>query len=435
MKKVRIYITSLLIASLLVTSCKHDNHEGHNHDAAGNHIENTTVKEAHDSHEGHDHGTETKDDAHKGHDHEAVNKEGHDDHAHEEEVKLTQKQIDILYSKIGRVIKQNMSGYIEVNGKLGVPPQNEAVVTSVLGANINSIKAIEGDKVNKGQVLAYISHPTIITMQTDYLQTYNKLTFLEQDFNRQKKLYEANVGSGRDYQLAQSAYSSAKGLAKGLESQLALLGVSAKSVRNGNISQVAPVRSPINGFIEKVEIKSGQYVQPQTPLFEVVNTEHIHADLMVFEKDISKVENGQTVQFTIESIGSKELTAKIYSVGKSFEEGPKALHVHAEIENKDKNLIPGMYVNARILTDDSLEQALPEDAIFQEGEQYFVFTAEKEDDGSWGFAPKEVLVKNTSNGFTAFDFVAPLEKETLVAQSGAYYLMAELKKSEAEHTH
>jgi len=421
MKKGIIYLTSVLIAILLLSSCKHDTSDGHKHDAEGNHLETPTVKKADDPHTGHDHGT--------------LKKEASDEHGHEEEVKLTQKQVDILEIKIDKLSEKNLGGFIEVNGKLGVPPQNEAVVTSILGANISSIKAIEGDKVKKGQTLAYISHPSIITMQTDYLQTYNKLTFLEQDFNRQKKLYDANVGSGRDYQLAQSAFSSAKGLANGLASQLSLLGISAKNVRNGKISQVAPIRSPINGFIEKVEIKSGQYVQPQTPLFEVVNTEHIHADLMVFEKDINKVENGQTVQFTIESLGNKELTAKIYSVGKSFEEGPKALHVHAEIENKNKNLIPGMYVKARIITKNTLTQALPEDAIFQEGEQHFVFTAKKEDDGSWGFAPKEVFVKNTSGGFTAFDFVKPIEKGVLVAQSGAYYLMAELKKSEAEHTH
>ena len=421
MKKRTIYITSVLIVLVLLSSCKHDISDGHKHDVEGNDIEESAVNNQHKESDGHDHGAEKK--------------EASDEHGHDEEVKLTQKQIDVLGIKIDQLSKQNLGGFIEVNGKLGVPPQNEAIVTSILGANISSIKAIEGDKVKKGQTLAYISHPSIITMQTDYLQTYNKLTFLEQDYNRQKKLYEANVGSGRDYQLAQSAFSSAKGLAKGLASQLSLLGISAKSVRNGNISQVAPIRSPIDGFIEKVEIKSGQYVLPQTPLFEVVNTEHIHADLMVFEKDVNKVKNGQTVQFTIESLGNKELTAKIYSVGKSFEEGPKALHVHAEIENKDKNLIPGMYVKARIITENTLAQALPEDAIFQEGEQYFVFAAEKEDDGSWGFIPKEVLVKNTRSGFTAFDFVNPIEKGTLVAQSGAYYLMAELKKSEAEHTH
>lgn len=410
MKKFNIYITIILIASVAFTSCKNQSEaEGHQHDASGNHITPTTTPNKPDNTEAHE--------------------------EHEEEVILTQAQVDVLNIKIDTLIKRNMSGFIQVNGQLGVPPQNEAVVTSTLGANISSIKTIEGEKVRKGQILAYISHPEIITIQTDYLQTYNRLIFLEQDYNRQKKLYDSQVGSGRDFQKAQSEFSSAKGLAKGFESQLRLLGLSPESIRRGNISQVAPIKSPIDGFIEKVKIKSGQYVQPQTPMFEIVNTEHIHADLMVFEKDVNKVKNGQLVKFSIEALGNKEMTAKIYSVGKSFEEGPKALHIHAEIENKDKNLIPGMYVSARIITEDKLEQALPEDAVFQEGEIFYVFTAEKEADGSWGFLPQKVVVKSTSNGFMSFDFIENLDENTLVAQGGAYYLMAEMKKSEAEHSH
>lgn len=409
MKKINLYSIAILILSLTFTGCKDQKEtDGHQHDTEGNYIE--TEKQEVD-----------------------LEKETLDEH--DEELRLTQEQVDILDIKVDTLVKRNMGGFIQVNGQLGVPPQNEAIVTSILGANISSIKAIEGDQVSKGQVLAYISHPNIITMQTDYLQTYNQLVFLEQDYNRQKKLYEAEVGSGRDFQQAQSAYSSAKGLAKGYESQLRLLGLSPANVKAGNIANEAPIRSPIEGFIEMVRIKTGQYVEPQTSMFEVVNTEHIHVDLMVFEKDVSKVENGQIVKFNIEAFGNTELTAKIYSVGKSFEEGPKALHVHAEIENKDKNLIPGMYVSARILTDENLEQVLKEDAIFQEGEKFYVFTAEKEDNGSWGFSPKEVIVKYTSNGYVAFDFIEKMEANTLVAKSGAYYLMAELKKSEAEHSH
>ncbi|WP_271783767.1 efflux RND transporter periplasmic adaptor subunit [Aquimarina algiphila] len=350
-------------------------------------------------------------------------------------VLLNQEQVDILGIKIDTLIRRNMNGYVQVNGTLGVPPQNEAIVTSVLGANISNIKVIEGDKVSKGQVLTYISHPDIIGMQTDYLQAYNKLVFLEQDYNRQKKLYDEQVGSGRDYQQAKSIFSSTKGLVKGYESQLRLLGLSSKNIREGNISQVALIKSPIDGFIEKVKVKSGQYVEPQTPLFEIVNTDHIHADLMVFEKDISKVKNGQLVKINIEALGNTEMTAKIYSVGKSFEEGPKALHVHAEIENKNKNLIQGMYVTARIITENTLEQALPEGAIIQENETFYVFVAEKKDNNSWNFVPKEVIVKSTSNGFTIFDFKEKTSKGIRLAQSGSYYLMAEMKKSEAGHSH
>ncbi|WP_205410252.1 efflux RND transporter periplasmic adaptor subunit [Aquimarina longa] len=400
--KITIYIAIVFLTLNSLTSCKNQNK------VDGNNIEKNVVAENVVS----------------------KNKE-----AHKEELTLTQKQIDILNIKIEPLSKRTMSGFIEVNGKLGVPPQNEAVVNTTLGANISSIKVVEGDLVKKGQVLVYISHPDIIKLQTDYLQTYNQLTFLEQDYNRQKKLYDAKVGSGRDYQLAKSVFSSAKGLAIGYENQLQLLGLSYTNIRSGNISKVAPVISPIDGFIEKVQIKSGQYVQPQTSLFEVVNTEHIHADLMVFEKDISNVKNGQLVKFNVETLGDQEMTAKIYAVGKSFEEGPKALHVHAEIENKNKNLIPGMYVNARIITEGVLQQALPEDAIFQDRKTSYVFTAEKEKNDTWGFTPKEVVIKSTSNGFISFDFIEKIEENIMVAQGGAYYLMAEMKKNETEHSH
>ena len=47
-------------------------------------------------------------------------------------------------------------------GNLEVPPQNEATVTAIVGSNVTLIKVIEGDKVSKGQVLAYLSHPNLI---------------------------------------------------------------------------------------------------------------------------------------------------------------------------------------------------------------------------------------------------------------------------------
>ena len=129
------------------------------------------------------------------------------------------------------------------------------------------------------------------------------------------------------------------------------------------------------------------------------------------------------------------MTATIYSVGKSFEEGPKALHIHAEIENKDKNLIPGMYVNARIIIEENLEQALPEGGIYQENETFFVFTAKKEGDDTWAFTPEKVIVISTSDEYISFEFIEEIQEDILLAQGGAYYLMAEMKKGEAEHSH
>lgn len=364
--------------------------------------------------------------------------EKHDDEEeehHDEPLFLTSEQLKILDIDTGKIPVRNMNGFIKVNGKISVPPQNEAVITTSIGANIVSIEVIEGQQVKKGDVLAYISHPDLIQLQTDYLKMYNQLSFLEQDFLRQEKLYNAKVGSGRDYQQAKANYNSAKGLVKGLEGQLLLLGLNASYINKGEIYTKAPLKSTIDGFIEKVGVKTGQFVQPQKELFEIVNTDHIHADLMVFEKDISKVKNGQKVKFLIKSVGNKEFEGHIISVGKSIEDGPKAMHVHAEIDGHFDNLILGMYVNARIIFKEKKEQALPLEAFFRDGDRLFVFSVSKETEKGVEFEPLEVLEKENVHGYISFIFKKKQNDTIAVAKSGAYYLMSELKKSEAEHHH
>lgn len=355
-----------------------------------------------------------------------------------EEVMLTAKQFDALQMEIDTLQMRNMSGYVQANGQLEVPPQNEATITTVVGANVVSIEVIEGDKVNKGgQTVAYLSHPpNIIEKQTDYLNAFSNSQFLKKEYERQKTLYDAGVGSGANFQKAEAEYQASRSMVKGLEAQLQQLSISAPGVRNGTIYQRVSLRSPIEGFVQKVEIKTGQYVEPQTDLMEIVDTHDVHADLMVFEKDVHKVKEGQKVVFNVQSIPGKELTAEIYSVGKTFEQNPKAIHVHAEIENKEGNLIPGMYIQGgRIQTENTQTKAMPEAAIAADGERFFVFSAEKEGD-DWSFKPIEITKGTHDGDWIAIDFLSEQEPNTQYAYNNAYYLMAELKKGEAEeHGH
>ena len=273
---------------------------------------------------------------------------------------IPQQKFEVMGLKVDSLPTKNLTGIVEANGQLEVPPQNEAAITAIIGANVTSIKVIEGDKVSKGSILGYLSHPDLIKLQTDYSNAYNRMNFLEKEYNRQKRLYEAEVASGRKFQETESEYNSMKGMVNGLESQLGLLRLNLDRLKNGNMYNQVPVVSPINGYVEKVNIKVGQFVQQQTEMFEIVNTEHVHADLMVFEKDISKIKEGQTMDLNIEALPDLNLSAKIHSVGKTFEQNPKAVHIHAEILNKQGNLFPGMYLTAKIGTSENKVTALPE---------------------------------------------------------------------------
>ncbi len=349
------------------------------------------------------------------------------------ELHLSDLKFESLGIKIDTLPIRSLSGVVEANGQLEVLPQHEATVTAILGANVTSIKVIEGDQVSRGQVLAYISHPNLTRLQTDYIRAYSQLQFLEKENQRQKRLYEEEVGSGKTYQQIQADYQAMKGEVKGYEAQLKQLSLNVEKIRSGEIYGYVPVVSPIHGFIQKVKVQIGQYVDPQTKMFMIVNTDHIHADLMVFEKDIYKVKVGQKVSFTVESVPGNTLTAKIYSVGKQFEQNPKAVHVHAEIDQKEDFLIPGMYINGKIRTGDNQVKALPESAIIEEEAKAYIFMAEAhEEDGKteWAFKAIEVRTGITEDGWVEIKLLEPLPEGTKVAWNNAYYLISEMKKGE-----
>lgn len=367
---------------------------------------------------------------------------GSDDHGHEkehaEEVHLSRTQFEALGLKVDTIPSRNMAGSVEATGQLEVPPQNEATVTAMIGANVQDIMVIEGDPVREGQPLAYLTHPDLIQLQTDYLENTQRLEYVEQEYNRQKKLYEEEVGSGKTFQQTKSEYGSLKATVNGLKHQLSMLGIDVSKMQEGELYDRIPVRSPIDGFIKKVAIKLGQFVEPQTELFEVINNHHIHADLMVFEKDVHKVKEGQKVMFTVQSLPGEELAAEIYAVGKSFEQDPKAVHIHAEIENKRGLLLPGMYVKGRILLDEQNTLALPEEAIVREDDKYFVFMvteAPSDPSGEWHFEPMEVYPGTQDNGWIAIRLLYPNATKRQFAWNSAYYLLAEMKKGEGGHGH
>jgi cobalt-zinc-cadmium efflux system membrane fusion protein len=367
--------------------------------------------------------------------HQTNDSEEHEIHPHEEGVvHLSELQFESLGMKLDTLPMRQMKGYIQSNGQLILPPQSEASITAVVGANIKSIKVIEGDKVSKGQVVAYVRHPDIISLQTVFVKKQSDLEYAEQEYQRRKKLFEENVSSGKEFQKVKSEYLGLKADVSGMEKQLELLGLPASKIKEGEIFTNVPLRSPIPGYIRKVNVRLGQYVEPNQKLIEVVNNDHIHGHFLVYEKDIMKVRKGQKVMFTVESIPDREFEAEVFSVGKVFESGPKAIELHAEINNEDGRLISGMYVRGRIIVNEELSMALPEEAVVREGNRSYIFKAHKEAD-EWEFKALEVREGVRSDAWTEIKLMKKAESKSLFAWNNAYYLFSEWKKEEAGHDH
>lgn len=373
-------------------------------------------------------------------------KDPHADHAHDEVadaahphdddvLEIDKKVFESMNIKFDSLIRRNLSEAVYATGHLRLPPNNEATVTAMVGANIRDIKVIEGDKVAKGQTLVIMHHPNLVELQTNFIELASELEYLETEYERQKKLFDLDANSGKSFQKVKSEYLSKSARYKGEKKKLQMLGISTDNVLKGEITENIAIKSPIPGFVTKVAVRNGQYINPNDEILSIVNNDHIHADLMIFEKDAMKVKKGQKVRFSTEYIPDRELNAEIYSVGKVFEENPKAVHIHAEIKDNKEGLIPGIYIKGTILIDSSKVNALPESALVRDGKDFYAFVYEGKDDDHVQLRRVKVITGLIKDGWVEVKSILSNDKVMKIAQTQAYFLQAEMDKGSVGHSH
>ena len=111
-------------------------------------------------------------------------------------------------------------------------------------------------------------------------------------------------------------------------------------------------------------------------------------------------------------------------------------HVHADVNNEDKELLPGMYVEGRIIQDQKMAFAVPEDAIIKEGEQSFIFILDvngEKEENKMKFKMIPVNVGITDLGYVEINLPTEIGQDVKVVTKGAYTLSSEMIKGELGH--
>jgi cobalt-zinc-cadmium efflux system membrane fusion protein len=357
-----------------------------------------------------------------------------DSHADEEEggeeVELTKVQIKKIGLKYGSFENRNLQSTLKVNGLLELPPQNKANVSSMAAGKVTKINVKPGQYVRKGATLATIQNPDFIIWQQEYLEVEGELMFLEKEFVRQMDLVKKEIApqSGLDKITSERAIAKAK--LQGLRSRMKVLGLPIPTSGGSDLRTFMNVLSPLNGFIREIKINTGIYVDPQHDLFEIVDNHHLHIDFMVFEKDLPYVKKGQLISFSLQSQPKNVMQAKIFAIGKSIDESNRSISVHAEIVEDKTELIPGMYVEGRIILEDRKVPSLPEEAVALDNGLYYIFVKEEEHDDEVHFEKIPVLKGVSDFGFFEITPLKKLAASDKIVIDGAYFLMAQSKKGD-----
>ena len=296
------------------------------------------------------------------------------------QITFTKDQYNLAEIETGAIEMRNLSNIIKLNGTIDVEPESMASVSAPLGGYLKTAGRLPGEAIKKGQVLATIENPEFIQIQQGYLESLSRLQFLEEEFNRQKKLREEDINSAKTFQQVSSDYKITQGRVKAYEQQLALAGIRRSSVQNGNITRTANLYAPISGFIKASNVNIGDYVSPQDVLFELVDLNDIHLALNAFERDLGKLEIGQTVKFSLSDDNTFNRTAEIFLIGKATG-NDRMTPVHCHIKQEDQTgLLPGMYVKAWVESGTNKQNSIPSAALVQyEGKDFVILQTEETD--------------------------------------------------------
>lgn len=289
-------------------------------------------------------------------------------------IQVSQSRFDEYEMKLGLATMQYGKETITAAGYIEVPNESKAEVRSYIGGYLQSTSLLPGDYVHKGQLLISLNNLEYIQLQQEYLKAQEELVYLKEVYDRKKTLAEENITSINSRQLAKSEYNIMKVNFEGLRKKLQLINIDPDKVLADKISSSINLYAPISGYITTVNAVKGKFAEPTDVIFEIIDTEHLHLKLKVYENDILKVKKDQEIVFQIPEVDTETYSAKVFLVGKTIEKTDRTVTVHCHITEEDEiPLVIEMYIEAEIFVASKEQFCLPVEAISIEENAHYVF--------------------------------------------------------------
>ncbi len=340
-------------------------------------------------------------------------------------INLSQQQEELAGIELGQIKKQLISEIVECSGNIEVPPQSLASVNAPLGGFVKEAKYYVGNFVSKGTLLAVLEHQNYIELQQKFLEAKSSIEYYQEEYKRQGELTVEDAASMKKLQKAKADFENYEAVFLSLKSQLEMIGINPDDIKINGITSTIEIKSPINGYISKLNANIGKYVNENESLYEIVNKEHLHLHLKIFENDILKIQTGQHIKFSLPGNKNEIYEAVVNTIGQDVDETERTINIHAHLTENNSVFRPGMFVNAIIQLSGDSVYSLPSEAIISADNQNFIFIRD-------------------NNGFTKIPIEKGIEQNNLVeiinppqellnaeiVTKGAYYLNAEIESEE-----
>ena len=248
--------------------------------------------------------------------------------------------------------------FIEVQGSVEADQSVELYPES--SGNITKIFVREGQSISKGRPLVQIDNSILESSKVE-LQT--QLDLAATTFERQKRLWNQNIGS-------EIQYLQAKAKKEGLENSLESLKSQAKKLK---------ITAPFSGTVDEVFAKTGGLANPMFPALRLINLDQIHVESEVTETYLKYIKKGTEVELYFPSI-DKKINTKVDQVGNYINPNNRSFKVRMNVNNTDGTLKANLLADVKISDFKEVGIVIPSNLIQKDRmNKPFVYTLVKED--------------------------------------------------------
>lgn len=285
-------------------------------------------------------------------------------------------------------------------------PEWQAQVAAKVDGRLEKVYVHEGDRVEKGQVLAILEQmdtdANLLSAKGSFLDAQTSLRKAETDLARYEKLYATGAVSQQvvdDYRFARdnaaAKLEAARGSLQGMESKAA-----------GTV-----VTAPADGIVAKRFYQEGYYAKAGTPLFAIADISMLKTTIHIPEGQVTGVKVGNEADIALPAYPGKKLVGKITRIAPVADLPAHTFAAEVSVDNSE-GLLAGVYANVSLIGEPR-EQVLtiPMHAIVMRDDQQTVFVADAQ-----GVVQRRVLSLGYSDDKVAEVLSGLDEKDTIVVE-------------------
>ncbi len=347
-------------------------------------------------------------------------------------VTLSKESARLINLETAPVKIEKITGELTIPATVEPNQDLEAEVGSLIQGRVQKLFVKIGDFVKSGQVLMTLEGLDIGTIKADYLKAKASLDFTKSAYERQKKLYDNQIGSQKTLLETQSEYQKALAEFNAEDKKIHSIGLTDKDVLNeqnnlDHSSGTLQIKSPISGFIVERNIVLGQLIDANTNAFKIVNTNSVWIDGQAYEKDLNKISKKTSAIFTTSVYPTEKFHGNIIYIGQAIDEKSRTLLIRGEFTNIQNKLKPQMFGDLKIpIGDNSFSLTVPEESVVKEDGTNYVFVQINDTT----FEQRNVLIG--TNFKDKIEIKEGLKEGDIIVSKGVFYLKSELKKEDLE---